>query len=296
MNQKFIDLTTIDEVTEESDYIHIFSSAGDKKMKISEFMKSLHIDVTGGSPSAVAFNQRVDRNWDGLGALAEKATDVTADFDNGTLSQKIAANDFSDYDLGMQIKKTITIDSTDYTAHIIFAHANAFFGYSRYAMVDTPNIACVVYVEGYTSTWNASSTEGGYATSNLRASIQKVVAAVKAVLGASHMISHQVLLSTATSGGKSSSWAWTADSFGEAMSCAQMMGVNPSGSYFDMGEAYEKLALFDLVRPNQVFGNVNVWNRDVLTASDAALLLDGGYLNNDGVTGSSCVVPLIMVK
>lgn len=293
MNQKFIDLTSVDEVVKSSDYLHIFSSAGDKKIPVGDFASKLTSLV---SPSAIAFNQRIDRNWDGLGALAAKATDVTADFDSGVLSQKIAANDLSDYDCGMQIKKTITIDGTNYTAHIIFAHANAFFGYASYAMVNTPNIACVVYVEGYTSTWNASNTDGGYTTSNLRTSIQKVVNAVKAVLGASHMVSHQVLLSNAVSGGKSSNWAWVADSFGEAMSCAQMMGVNPSGSYFDMGEAYEKLALFDLVRPNQVFGNVNVWNRDVLTATHAAYLYDSGHLRRSSVANALCVVPLIMVK
>ena len=43
--------------------------------------------------SAIAFNSRVDRNWDGLGSLAANGTDITADFDSGKLSQAIAAND-----------------------------------------------------------------------------------------------------------------------------------------------------------------------------------------------------------
>lgn len=247
-------------------------------------------------PSAMAFNSRIDRNWDGLGALVDKATDVTADFDNGTLSQKIAANDLSDYDLGMQIKKTITIDSVSYTAHIIFAHANAFFGYSNHAMVNTPNIACIAYVEGYTSKWNDSSTSGGYASSALRVAIQKVVTALKTTLGASHMVSHSVLLASAVNNGKSSSWAWVNDSYGEALSAAQVCGVNPSGSYFDMGETYEQLALPRLVRPNQIFGNIWLWLRDVLTASYAARLCVGGYLGDDSVSNAGPVVPLILLK
>ena len=247
-------------------------------------------------PSAMAFNSRIDRNWDGLGALVDKATDVTADFDNGTLSQKIAANDLSDYDLGMQIKKTITIDSVSYTAHIIFAHANAFFGYSNQAMVNTPNIACIAYVEGYTSKWNDSSTSGGYASSALRVAIQKVVTALKTTLGASHMVSHSVLLASAVNNGKSSSWAWVNDSYGEALSAAQVCGVNPSGSYFDMGETYEQLALPRLVRPNQIFGNIWLWLRDVLTASYAARLCVGGYLGDDSVSNAGLVVPLILLK
>ena len=247
--------------------------------------------------SAVAFNQRVDRNWNGLGSLAANATDVTADFDNGTLSQKIAACDFDDYDLGMQIKKTITIDGTDRVAHIIFAHANAFYGYDSYAMVNTPNIACVVYVEGLTDKWNASDTSGGYATSNLRTAIQKVVTALKTVLGESHMVKHQVLLSTAVTSGKSSSWAWTADSYGEAMSAAQMCGTEISGSFYDTGEAYEQLALFREVRPNQVGGSSYYpWLRDVLTAAYAAHLDYNGLLNSDSVTNSRCVSPLILLK
>lgn len=254
------------------------------------------LDVYTEMPSAMAFNSRIDRNWDGLGVLAEHATDVTADFDNGTLSQKIAANDLSDYDLGMQIKKTITIDSVSYTAHIIFAHANAFYGYSNYAMVNTPNIACLVYVEGYTSKWNDSSTSGGYTTSALRTAIQKVVTALKTVLGSNHMVSHNVLLANAVTNGKSSSWAWANDSYGEALSAAQLCGVNPSGSYFDMGEAYEQLALPRLVWPNQIFGNVWLWFRDVLTASHAAGLSFGGSLDSGGVSNADHVVPLILLK
>jgi hypothetical protein len=246
--------------------------------------------------SAVAFNHRVDRNWNGLDVLAANGTDVTADFDNGTLSQKIAACDFDDYDLGMQIKKTITIDGTARVAHIIFAHANAFFGYSSYAMVNTPNIACVVYVEGLTGKWNDSNTDGAYASSNLRVAIQKVITALKSVLGTSHMISHQVLLSAAVASGKASSWVWTADSYGEAMSTAQMCGTEISGSHFDIGEAYEQLALFRNVRPNQVYGNVTVWLRDVLSASQAADLTTRGILNNGGVTDLACVSPLILLK
>ena len=288
-------ITDFTEVTEVSgsDLLLIHDGNGAKGIKAENFLQS---GLAGIGPSAVAFNNRIDRNWDGLGSLAAYATDVTADFDSGTLSQAIAANDLSGYDLGMQIKKNITVDGTSYLAHIIFAHANAFFGYNSYAMVNTPNIACVVYVEGYNSTWNASNTDGGYTSSNLRVAIQKVVTALKSVLGASHMVSHQVLLSNAVSNGKSSGWAWAADSFGEAMSAAQMCGTEISGSYFDTGEAYEQLALFRHVRPNQVFGNATVWLRDVLTAASAASLHGIGHLGNGGVTGSCCVVPLILLK
>ena len=255
-----------------------------------------HLGDGARSASAIRFNNRVDRNWGGLGSLVANATDVTADFDSGVLSTKIAANDFDDYDLGMKIKKTISIGGTNYTAHIIFAHANAFYGYSSYAMVDTPNIGCVVYVEGYTSSWNASNTDGGYTSSVLRTSIQNVVNAVKTAIGATHMISRQVLLSSVVSGGKSSSWAWQSSSYGEALSAAQMCGTEISGSFYDTGEAYEQLALFRHVRPNQVFGNLNVWLRDVLTASHAAFLNIGGYLHSYSVTTSFCVVPLILLK
>lgn len=247
--------------------------------------------------SAVAFNHRVDRNWDGLGVLADRATDVTADFDSGVLSQKIAACDFDDYDLGMQIKKTITIDDMARVAHIIFAHANAFFGYNSSAMVNTPNIACVVYVEGLNGKWNETDTGGGYMSSNLRVEIQKVVTALKSVLGTSHMIPHQVLLSNATSSGKSSGWAVAIDSYGEAMSAAQICGTEISGSYFDTGEAYEQLALFKEVRPNQVGGsNYYPWLRDVLATSYAAILDGGGNLNRLLVQNAYRVSPYVLLK
>lgn len=292
MKQKFMELTPISDVSKESDYLHILTPGGDKRMSIKDFGAAAGI-----GPSAIRFNKRVDRNWDGLGVLAARATDVTADFDNGTISAKIAANDFDDYDLGMQIKKNITIDGTSYLAHIIFAHANAFFGYNSYAMINTPNIACVVYVEGYNKPWNSTNTDGGYTSSNLRVEIQKVVEALKSVLGANHMIAHQVMLSNATAEGKSSGWAWAADSYGEAMSAAQMCGTEISGSFFDTGEAYEQLALFKEVRPNQVGGNSwYPWLRDVLTATNAALLGYGGRLSHLSVTHADGVSPLILLK
>lgn len=290
-NKKITDLTAASTIAD-SDLFIIETAAGTRKVA-AELVMANTVEMA----SAVAFNQRVDRGWNGLSVLATNATDVTADFNSGALSTKIAAGNFDDYDLGMQIKKTITIDSTNYVAHIIFAHANAFYGaYSSSAMVNTPNIGCVVYVEGYKSTWNASNTNGGYTSSNLRTSIQKVVNAVKSVLGDSHMVSHQVLLTNAVSGGKSSEWAWVNGSYGEAMSVAQMCGTEISGSYFDTAEAYEQLALFSHVRPNLVYGNVSVWLRDVMTDSYAAYLSYSGHLSDGGVSGSYCVSPLILLK
>ena len=279
---------------EKSHLLLLHDGSALKSIEAGKFYQSIAAKI---GPSAMAMNSRVDRNWDGLGALATYGKDVTADFDAGTLSTKIAANDFSDYDLGMQIKKTISIGGTNYTAHIIFAHANMFYGgYSNNAIVNTPNIGCVVYVEGYKSTWNASNTDGAYTTSALRTAIQNVVTALQTALGSSHLLAHNALLSNATSGGKASNWAWANSTYGEAMSCAQMFGLNVSGSYFDTGEAYEHLALFQHVRPNQVYGNVDVWLRDVLTASRAAFLSFDGRLDSSGVTASHCVSPLIMLK
>lgn len=295
------DLQTVDKAIGSADYSALASTITEGLKILQNFKTSAEpitqkIEAYTKIPSAVAFNSRVDRNWDGLGVLVEHATDVTADFDNGTLSRKIAANDLSDYDLGMQIKKTITIDGTAYTAHIIFAHANAFYGCSNYAMVDTPNIACIVYVEGYASKWNESNTDGGYTTSVLRTAVQKVISALQTTLGSDHMIAHGVLLSNAVSNGKSSSWAWAEGSRGEALSAAQMCGVNPSGSYFDAGEAYEQLALARLVRPSQIFGNIWLWFRGVLASWGAASLSNGGALSCSSAGNAGHVVSLILLK
>ena len=249
-------------------------------------------------PSAVAFNQRVDRNWDGLGTLVANAKDVTADFDGGTLSTKIAANNFDDYDCGMQIVKTITINNTNYTAHIIFAHANAFYGYSNAAMVNTPNIGCLVFIENYLSAWNSSTTAGGYATSLLRTNIQAAVTALENTLGSSHLLAHDVMLSNAVTDGKASGWTWYTNSKGEALSSAQCVGSNNSlGSYFDIGEAFEQLALLKMIRINQVIGDYYMWVRDVFDDTRAAIVRNQGSFNRSLVNDAAILaVPFILLK
>lgn len=238
----------------------------------------------------------MDRNWNGLNSVYYNSTDITSDFDNGTLSAKIAANDFSGYDLGMQIKKTLTIDDTNYAASIIFAHANACYGYDAYSMTRTPNIGCVVYLPGYATIWNESNTSGGYVSSTFRTNTQKIVQALVTTLGAGHMISRTVILSSATTNGTSSSWTWVSDSYGEALSAAQMFGICAGSNFRDVGDTYEQLALFKLVRPNQVFSSAWIYLRDVLSAGSAACLSSPGTISNSPVADSHGIALFILLK
>lgn len=243
-------------------------------------------------PSAIAFNQRVDRNWDGLGILLENATDVTADFDSGVLSQKIAANNFDDYDLGMQIIKTININGTNYTAHIIFAHANAFYGgYNNYSVVNTPNIGCIVFVENYATVFGDTTT--GYKSSNLRIAVQEIVEALKNAIGINHMIPHSNCLSIKATNGVSNDNRWFENSYGEAMSSDQVIGFL-AGNLFDSGESFGRLALFSHIIPFQLTGST-ILLRDILP-SGAARINSSGMIDSVPSNFGTGVAVFIMLK
>ena len=70
-----------------------------------------------------------------------------------------------------------------------------------------------------------------------------------------------------------------------------------SSSGYDTGEANEKLALFNLIRPNKLFGNKSIWLRDVASATGFARLNDRGNANGDGVNYTNISpAPLILLK
>lgn len=70
-----------------------------------------------------------------------------------------------------------------------------------------------------------------------------------------------------------------------------------SSSGFDTGEANEKLALFNLIRPNKLFGNKNIWLRDVASAATFADLDGDGRAGGSVASYSSFApAPLILLK
>lgn len=256
--------------------------------------------------------------------------DITAEFNAGTVSQDIANNDFSKYSLGNYIKKTITIPAykngtievpaTTVTVRIVFAHFNLFYigtlpdPYTNdsYANVITPHVACIICDLPYCAMNSLDTTVDGYFGSYMHGTFltERILTALAGVgiTKTDHLLSHQKLLTTSINStgnnrigeasGCSNKWEWKLNQFISLMSEVQLYGSTIwSSSGFDTGEAYEKLALFNLIKPNKLFGNKSIWLRDVASATYFAYLFSGGIANR-GLASSTIIAPapLILLK
>lgn len=255
--------------------------------------------------------------------------DVTAAWDNGTISTAIANQSFENIQLGNYITKTLSlpilnghIDAengtpTDYGCQIKFVDANAFYGYDNYAVTATPHMAALIfglpndYMNPTHSTTTAADTGTGYtgyAGSYMHVKyLPAVVKALNNALGNGHLVAHNMLMGTAvgsslvnrfgSAGGATSSWAWQMNQYITLMTEAQIYGGTIwSSSGYDTGQANTKLAAFNLVRWNKFCGHRYMWLRDVASGSGFCDAYDYGGAYYAGAAASAYVVPLILLK
>ena len=258
--------------------------------------------------------------------------DITAEFDAGIVSQDISNNDFSKYSLGNYIKKTITIPAykngtsdipdTTVTVRIVFAHFNLFYSgelpdvdtpYTKdtYSNTMTPHIACIICDLPNCAMNSSNTTEGGYFNSYMHSTFLsgRVLTALSGIgiTTSDHLVKHKKILTTsiANSGinrsgysdGCSNSHEWK-DEYISLMSEIQLFGsIIWSSAGFDTGEANEKLAIFNFIRPNKLFGYKNIWLRDIASATGFASLTGNGSASYDYASVTSVApVPLILLK
>lgn len=259
--------------------------------------------------------------------------DITAMFDAGTVSQDIANNDFSKYSLGNYIKKTITIPAykngttdvpaTTVTVRIVFAHFNLFYTdtlpdvvnpYTEdtFANVMTPHVACIICDLPNCAMNSSKTTVDGYFGSYMHGTFltERILTALAGVgiTKTDHLLSHQKLLTTSINStgnnrygnatGCSNDGEWKLNQFISLMSEVQLYGSTIwSSSGYDTGEANEKLALFNLIKPNKLFGIKTIWLRDVVSATNFAMLYYYGDASD--INASYTLIapaPLILLK
>ena len=274
---------------------------------------------------------------DGIGKVNANSRfeykDITSMFDAGIVSQDIANNDFSKYSLGNYIKKTITIpsytngtipiDAKNVTVRIVFAHFNLFYVGSLpdvaepytidiSANILTPHVACIICDLPNCAMNPSITTTGGYFDSYMHNNfLTKVINSALSSVGittTNHLLSHKKLLTTSINdsghsrygddSGCSNTWNWKDNQFISLLSEAQLYGsIIWSSSGFDTGEAYEKLALFNFISPNKLFGVKNIWLRDVASARNFAYLNSDGYAHAHNANDTDIApAPLILLK
>lgn len=249
--------------------------------------------------------------------------DITAMFDAGTVSQDIANNDFSKYSLGNYIKKTITIPAykngtddipdTTVTVRIVFAHFNLFYSgelpdvgvpytEDNYSNTMTPHIACIICDLPNCAMNSSDTAVGGYLNSYMHSTFLsgRVLTALSGIgiTISDHLVKHKKLLTNSiTNTGCSNDWVWK-DEYISLMSEIQLFGsIVWSSSGYDTGEANEKLAIFNFIRPNKLFGNRNIWLRNVDSTAGFASLGNTGIASHN--LASNTIVapaPLILLK
>lgn len=288
------------------------------------------------TPSVIAQDYLYCKGVELAAALANSRfeyKDITDEFDAGTVSDDIANNDFSKYSVGNYIKKDITIPaykngttdvpSQTVTVRIVFAHFNLFYSgvlsdvgtaYTEdtYANIMTPHVACVICDLPNCAMDASNTTANGYWGSYMHSTFL-TGRIITGLTGAgitldTHLVKHKKLLTTfinasgynrfGSASGCSNNRDWKADQYISLMSEIQLYGsIVWSSSGFDTGEANEKLAIFNHIRPNKLFGKKNIWLRDIASATDFAHLSDNGHADHGGASGTLIApAPLILLK
>ena len=144
-------------------------------------------------------------------------------------------------------------------------------------------------------------TTGAYKGSAMyTANLTQAKSTINSAFGSSHVLSHRIYLSNATSNGRASAGEWT-DSTVDLM-CEHMVygsGIfSPvsDGSSVPNNYRVEKgqLPLFAL-EPSRICNRTTWWLRDVITAASFAIVNTGGNANSSGASYSRGVRPAFCI-
>ena len=193
------------------------------------------------------------------------------------------------------------IGNSGYTYFL--ADMNTFRGaQSNFAVINQNHISIVVKT-GANSKWNdTNDTSTGYSGSVLHSYLSgtvldniksDMIALFGGSTGLEHLLSHQLLWTTATS-----SWNWSGTAqYISALTEPQVYGTNVWAiDGYQTGEAWKHLELFKKFRYMEILGWILFWLRSIRSASGACHASYAGDAGNYGASGSGGVVGLIVFK
>lgn len=177
------------------------------------------------------------------------------------------------------------VPSQTVTLKAVIADFDTFYaGYaSTYAGINSHHAAVVVH--GFNNVvWNkTNTTAGGYVNSLIHKwLVGSALPQIETWFGSAKVLSHQKLLTNAITGDAASEWAWSSQKI-SLLSENQMYGSKVWGNSkaanggYEPGEAFKHLNVFNHIDANLLFGNKNIWLRDIASAAWVARLnYDGG--------------------
>ena len=233
----------------------------------------------------------------------------------------LSSGNFTDLYLGDYWTKTVTIPTGTYTGgdeqevtvpaqtnitlKAVIADFDTFYGgyNSSYAIINTHHAA--VIVTGFSNVvWNkTNSTAGGYVASLIHKwLVGSALPQIETWFGSAKVLSHQKLLTNAITGDAASGWAWSSQKIA-LLSENQMYGSKVWGNSkatnggYEPGEAHKHLNVFNHIAPNMLFGNKNIWLRDISSAGWSAYLNHYGCANrNDASNAGIAPAALILLS
>ena len=209
-----------------------------------------------------------------------------------------------------KIKKTTVVSRLSLSAlraqtvtlKAVIADFDTFYaGYaSSYAGINTHHVG--VIVTGFNNVvWNkTNSTAGGYVASLIHKwLVGSVLPQIESWFGSAKVLSHQKLLTNEITGDAASGWAWSSQKISLLSEC-QLYGMEVWGGSkatngaYEPGEAFKKLDVFNHIDANLLFGNKNIWCRDIASAGWVAFLSNGGNASSIGVSNAG-IAPAALI-
>ena len=234
--------------------------------------------------------------------------DITAAFNNGTVSANIANGTFKDIFPGDYITKQVTISGTAYNVNWVIADCDYWINKGDTAMT-AHHVVIVPQAPIFNANMNATNTtEGGYAGSRMYTeTIPACATGIVNAFGSDHIltfrdsITRAVNTSSISSGapfwtGASSDWGWY-DAQCNLM-CERMVYGMPafSSSGWDAGVATRQMSIFRLsekaINPNRQWW----WLRDVVSSATFALVSGDGFAGTDTASTSYGVRPFALLR
>ena len=235
--------------------------------------------------------------------------DITAAFNNGTVSANIANGTFKDIFPGDYITKQVTISGTAYTVNWVVADCDYWINKGDTATT-AHHVVIVPQTPIFTANMNdTNTTEGGYKGSRMyRETIPACATGIVSAFGSGHIlkfrdgISNRVDTGAVSSGvtqwtGASGWWGEWADAYCNLMSEKMVYGapITASGA-MDNTLALRQMSAFRLSEKAINYNRQNWWLRDVVSSAYFALVRGDGGASADYASLSLGVRPFALLR
>ncbi len=246
-----------------------------------------------------------------------RGKDLTSYFTSGEMSKAIAAGTFTDIFIGDYIKKSVTIDGTEYK-DVIWRVGDLDYNYNRgYTNQQVHHVLMVPDGAIGTAKMNSSdTTAGGYQGSAMwNTTIPKYVSGIQNAFGSGHVMEHMELLTNNMDSNNRSasvpSWSgmacmdWSKGSTGKNGHPWATVNVNifntimmfgsPLGSSYQMDYSCNKqVALFRLSQ--NFVKDTWCWLRDVANSGSFAGVNGDGLASSNGASTAGGVRPYFLLR